>query len=206
METGYFEAYNRDNVHLVDLNDTPIERITETGIRTTEADYELDVIVFATGFDAILGAFDRIDFVGVDGQKLRDKWADGPITYLGLQTHGFPNLIMLTGPQSGSGFTNFGRGIEDAVFWTTDLLVGLREQGITRIENTVEAEEAWVEHIRGLYDPLLLTKTQSWFTGFNTNLEGRDTIRYVAYNGGQPRYRRRLAECAADGYEGFVLS
>ena len=99
-----------------------------------------------------------------------------------------------------------GRGIEDSVFWTTDLLVHLRDRGVTRIENTVEAEEGWVEHIRELYDPLLMTKTKSWFTGFNTNLEGRDTIRYVAYNGGQPRYRRRLAAVAAEGYEGFVLS
>ncbi len=206
METNYYEAYNRDDVHLVDLNETPIECVTEAGIRTSERDYDVDLIVYATGFDAVTGAFDRVDFIGVDDQKLREKWARGPVTYFGAMTNGFPNLIMLTGPQSGSGFTNFGRGVEDCVYWTTDLLVHLRERGLTRIENTVEAEEAWIVHVRELYDMLLVSKTKSWFTGFNSNIEGRDSIRYVAYNGGAPRYRKKLAECAANGYEGFVLS
>ena len=114
------------------------------------------MIVFATGFDAILGAFDRIDFVGVDGRKLREKWADGPITYLGIQTHGFPNLIMLAGPQAGSGFTNFGRGIEEAVFWTTDLLV--RPAGPGRHPHRDHRRGGGglgASHIRELYDPLL---------------------------------------------------
>ncbi len=206
QETRYYEAYNRDNVHLIDLNETPIESVTETGIRTSAGDIDVDVIVYATGFDAVTGAFERIDFTGVDGRKLKDKWQAGPITQLGATTEGFPNLLMLTGPQSGSGNTNFGRGVEDAVFWTTDLLLHLREQGLTRIENTVEAEQTWNDHVRTMYEMLLLSKTKSWFTGYNSNIEGRDTIRYVAYNGGAPRYRRRLATCVTNGYEGFVLS
>ncbi|MEZ5232391.1 MAG: NAD(P)/FAD-dependent oxidoreductase [Acidimicrobiales bacterium] len=206
METNYYEVYNQDNVELVDLNETPIECVTETGIRVTGRDIEVDLIVYATGFDAVQGAFDRIDFIGVDDQKLRERWDTGPITYFGIQTHGFPNLLMLTGPQSGSGNTNFGRGVEDGVFWLTDLLLYLREHGHTRIENTEEAEQRWVEHVRDMYDMLLLSKTKSWFTGYNSNIGGRDTIRYVAYNGGAPRYRKRLAECAAKGYEGFVIS
>ena len=116
LETRYYEAYNRDNVHLVDIQETPIERITPTGIRTTERDYDFDIIVYATGFDAITGAFDRIDIEGVGGQKLRDKWADGPITYLGMQVHGFPNMITLAGPQSGSASTNYPAASRSA--WT----------------------------------------------------------------------------------------
>ena len=206
METNYYEAYNRANVHLVDLNETPIERITETGVRTSGAEVDVDVIIYATGFDAVTGAFDRIEFIGLGGQKLRDKWKDGPLTYLGVQSAGFPNLLMLAGPQAGSGFTNFGRGIEEAVDWTTTLLRYLGEQGLTRIDTTEEAEQAWRDHVMAMYDQLLLGKVKSWFTGFNSNIEGRDTMRPVAYNGGAPRYRRRLGEVAERGYEGFVLA
>lgn len=207
QETNYYETYNLPSVHLVDLNETPIETVTETGIRTTDRDIELDVIIYATGFDGVTGAFDRITFTGVGGQTLKDKWEEaGPVSHLGVATEGFPNLLMLTGPQSGSGNTNFGRGVEDAVFWASDLLIYLREHGHTRIENTVEAEQAWNDHVRDMYDMLLLRNTKSWFTGYNSNIEGRDTIRYVTYNGGAPRYRKRIAECAANGYSGFVLS
>lgn len=206
METNYYETYNQDNVHLVDLTVTPLECVTATGVRTTDRDYDVDVIVYATGFDAVTGAFDRIEFTGVGGQTLRDKWKDGPLTYLGIQCAGFPNLLMLAGPQAGSGFTNFGRGIEEAVDWTTALLRYLRAHGYTRIDTTEEAEQAWRDHVLAMYDKLLLGKVKSWFTGFNTNIEGRDTMRPVAYNGGAPRYRKRLAEVADAGYEGFVLS
>jgi cation diffusion facilitator CzcD-associated flavoprotein CzcO len=206
METNYYEAYNRDNVHLVDLNDTPLECVTETGLRTTERDYDVDLIVYATGFDAMTGAFDRIEFVGVGGRRLRDKWADGPSTYLGLQTAGFPNLIMLAGPQAGSGFTNFGRGVEETVDWTTELLRHLRDGGHTSIDVSPEAEDAWVDHVRDMYDLLLLGKVSSWFTGFNSNVEGHDKMRLVVYNGGAPRYRKHLTEVAANGYDGFVMA
>jgi cation diffusion facilitator CzcD-associated flavoprotein CzcO len=206
METGYYEAYNRPNVHLVDLNETPIAEITEAGVRTTGAQYDVDVIVYATGFDAILGPFDRMDIVGVGGQRLRDKWKDGPVSYLGIQTAGFPNLLMLAGPQSGSGFTNFGRGIEEGVNWTTGLLRHAIEAGKTRIDTTDEAEQAWVQHVRDMYDRVLIGKVSSWFTGYNSNIDGRDRFRPVAYNGGHPRYRKRLAEVADKDYEGFVLT
>jgi cation diffusion facilitator CzcD-associated flavoprotein CzcO len=206
METNYYETYNRDNVRLVDLNDTPIERVTASGIRTSTEDIDVDVIVYATGFDAMTGAFDRIDFIGTDGDKLREKWSDGPVTYLGLQSAGFPNLIILAGPQSGSGFTNFGRGVEEIVDWVTDLVRYLRDHGYTRIDADAEAEEAWVDHVRDMYDLLLLGKVASWFTGYNSNVEGHDKRRLVVYNGGAPRYRKTLGEVAENGYEGFVLA
>jgi cation diffusion facilitator CzcD-associated flavoprotein CzcO len=205
METGYYEAYNRDNVHLVDLNDTPIERITPRGIRTTERELEFDIIVYATGFDAVTGAFDRIEFIGAKGQRLRDKWRDGPRTYLGLQTAGFPNLITLAGPQGASVSTNFPRGIEDAVDWATDLVRYLREHGYTRVEPTPDAEQEWNQHVEDMYAGLLLSKAKSWFTGFNSNVDGHDKPRYLIYNGGAPKYRKRLAEVAANEYEGFVF-
>ena len=122
LETGYFEAYNRPNVHLVDISETPIVRVTETGLRTTERDYDFDIIVYATGFDAITGAFDRIDIQGVGGEKLADKWRTTISTFLGMMIHGFPNMLMPAGPQSGSASTNYPRGIETGVNWCTDLL------------------------------------------------------------------------------------
>ncbi|MDA3040982.1 MAG: NAD(P)/FAD-dependent oxidoreductase, partial [Actinomycetota bacterium] len=206
METGYYEAYNQPNVHLVDLNETPITSITETGVQTSDTTYEVDVIVYATGFDAVTGAFDAIEFVGVGGQTLKEKWAKGPVTYLGIQTAGFPNLLMVAGPQAGSGFTNFGRGIEEAVDWLTTLLEHLRAEGVSRIDTTEEAEREWVQHVRDLYDMVLLGKVKSWFTGYNSNLDDRDEMRPVAYNGGAPRIRMRLAEVAEQGYDGFVLT
>ncbi|MEZ5237103.1 MAG: NAD(P)/FAD-dependent oxidoreductase [Acidimicrobiales bacterium] len=206
METRYYEAYNRDNVLLVDLEETPIAEIVPSGIRTTERTYDVDVIVYATGFDAITGSFDRIDFIGSHGQKLRDKWADGPITYLGVQTVGFPNLITLAGPQAGSNSTNFPRGIEAAVDWATELYQHIAEHGYTRIEPTPEAEAVWTEHVKEMYQGLLLRKAKSWFTGYNSNVDGHDKIRYLIYNGGAPKYRNLLQEVAEEGYRGFVFS
>ncbi|MPY93931.1 MAG: NAD(P)-binding protein [Acidimicrobiia bacterium] len=205
METRYYEAYNRDNVDLVDINETPIERVTPTGLRTSGRDYEFDVIVYATGFDAVTGAFDRIEFTGANGASLRDKWRDGPATYLGMQTAGFPNLITLAGPQGGSVSTNFPRGIEDAVDWATELVTYLHDHGYRSVEPTPEAEEEWTEHVKEMYALLLLSKAKSWFTGYNSNVEGHDKPRYLIYNGGAPRYRKRLAEVAANDYEGFVF-
>ncbi len=205
LETNYYEAYNRDNVQLVDLNDTPIQRIEPAGIQTSERLHEFDVIIYSTGFDAVTGAFDRIDFVGVDGRKLRDKWMDGPITYLGMQTNGFPNLITLAGPTAGSVSTNFPRGIETGVDWATDLIEHMRANDFTRIEATPEAEADWTDHVKELYGMLLLSKAESWFTGFNSNVPGHDKIRHLIYNGGAPKYRKHLEQVAAAGYEGFVF-
>ena len=205
METRYYEAYNRDNVHLVDLTETPVERVTPAGIRTTAQDHELDVIVYATGFDAITGSFDRIAITGVDGVELRSRWRDGPTTYLGVQVAGFPNLIMLAGPQGASNATNFPRAIEFVVDWATELYAHVAEQGYTRVEVAPEAEATWTEHVTELYGGLLLRKARSWFTGYNSNVEGRDTPRYLIYNGGAPRYRKHLTEIADEGYPGFVF-
>ena len=136
LETNYLEAYNRDNVHLVDISKTPIERITEKGLRTSARDYEFDIIVYATGFDAITGAYDQIDIRGIGGAKLFDKWKDGPSTFLGMLTHGFPNLLMPTGPQGASATTNFPRGIETGVNWCTELMRYMWARGATRADVT----------------------------------------------------------------------
>jgi cation diffusion facilitator CzcD-associated flavoprotein CzcO len=205
LETGYYEAYNRPNVHLVDVNDAPITRITPKGVRTTAQEYELDSLIYATGFDAITGAFDRINIVGRNGISLRDQWRDGPLTYLGVQSHGFPNLFTLAGPQGGSVSTNFPRGIEDIVNWVTGLMVTLRDKGIQRVEPQEDAVAAWQKEVRDLYQMTLFHTAKSWFTGYNSNLEGRDGIRYLIYNGGSPRYRRRLEEVAENDYAGFDL-
>jgi len=206
METHYYEAYNRDDVRLVDLSETPIERITPKGIETTKEAFDLDVIVFATGFDAITGAFDRIEFVGSGGKTLKEKWADDAITYLGFQCHGFPNLFTLAGPTGASASTNFPRALEAMVDWSTPFLEHLRKEDITRVEADAAAERDWVEHVAELYQTLLLRNARSWFTGYNENVEGRTRMRHLIYNGGAPRFRERLKQVADAGYEGFLMS
>jgi cation diffusion facilitator CzcD-associated flavoprotein CzcO len=208
METGYYEAYNRPNVHLVDLQETPIERITPTGIRTTGGDHAFDVIVYATGFDAVTGAYDRMVIRGTGGQTLRDRWADGPVTFLGLHVSGFPNMIMPTGPQSGSASTNFPRGIEIGVDWTTELLEYMWKHDFVREEATPDAEAEWGAHVTKLYGIMLMRKAQGWFTGYNSNVDGHEkgTIRYLVYNGGTPKYRARLAQVADEDYAGLEFA
>lgn len=208
LETHYFEAYNRDNVHLVDISKTPLERVTETGLRTTEKDYEFDVIVYATGFDAITGAYDHVDIQGIGGERLRDKWREGPSTFLGVFIHGFPNLLMPNGPQSGSASTNYPRGIEVGVDWVTDFLEHAGANGVTRAEATEPAEARWTQHVTDMYSRMLMRKAKSWFTGYNSNVEGHEegSIRYFVYNGGMPKYVSVINEVAANGYEGLTLS
>jgi cation diffusion facilitator CzcD-associated flavoprotein CzcO len=208
LETDYFEAYNRDNVHLVDISATPIERITERGLRTTARDYDLDIIVYATGFDAITGAFDQIDISGLGGEKLFEKWKDGPSTFLGMLVHGFPNFLMPTGPQSGSASTNFPRGIETGVNWCTALMEHMWDRGYTRADATRAAEARWTAHVTKMYEIMLLRKAKSWFTGYNSNVAGHEEgkVRYFVYNGGAPKYVTTINEVAATGYEGIVLS
>jgi len=206
LETNYYEAYNRDNVHLVDLKETPITEITPSGLATTGAHYEFDIIVYATGFDAITGAYDRIEIVGTGGQTLKDKWRDGPMNYLGVQVNGFPNLIMVNGPTAGSATSNFPRGIEASVDWTTTLLTRIFDDQITRIEVAPELEVEWGEHIREMYDLLLINQSPSWMNGYNSNVEGHETGgRAVLYAGGLPRYRKDLAAVEASGYAGFIM-
>lgn len=208
LETNYFEAYNRDNVHLVALLDTPIEKVTATGIQTTGQHHDLDVIVYATGFDAITGAYDRVAIRGVDGVTLGERWAEGPHTFLGVLTHGFPNMMMVAGPQSVSGSTNFPRAIQTGVDWITDLLDYARRGGWDRIEAQPEAEQEWLEEVVRMHDRLLLRNSRGWFTGYNSNVKGRSDgkVRYQAYFGGSPRYTTKIAALAEDGYPGIKLA
>lgn len=208
METHYFETYNRDNVHLVDISETPIVEMTETGLRTTQREYNFDVIVYATGFDAITGAYDHIDIQGVDGVKLRDQWSEGPSTFLGMLVNGFPNLLMPSGPQSGSASTNFPRAIETCVNWCTELLKYMREHGYVRAEPTLEAQERWTAHVKQMYSAMLMRKAKSWFTGYNSNVPGHEygKTRYLVYNGGAPKYVSRISQVAQNDYAGIVFT
>ena len=203
LETRYYETYNRPNVSLVDLQETPIERITPTGIQTSDQHYEFDLIVYATGFDAMTGAFDRIDFRGSGGQRLADKWKDGPVTFLGMMVNGFPNLLTIAGPQSGSASTNYPRGIEIGVEWITGLMDFVWENGYTRFEADADAEREWTNHVIEMYSMMLMRKAQGWFTGYNSNIDGHEagTIRYFVYNGGAPKYKRRIDEVADGSYQ-----
>ena len=206
LETHYFETYNRDNVELVDAAATPIERITPLGLNTTDRSFEFDVIVYSTGFDSYTGAFDHIDIRGVGGRRLRDKWVDGPMTYLGLMTSDFPNMLMLVGPQTSA--TNFPRGSELAVNWATPLLEYMWQNGHSRFEANEDAELAWHEHVKEMYQGMLLRKAKSWITGYNSNVEGHEygKTRYNIYNGGSPKYAGRLEEVAGNDYEGVTFS
>lgn len=210
LETNYLEVYNQSNVELIDLNTNPVVEVTETGICVQglngQREIPLDVLIFATGFDAVTGAFDRIDFVGRDGVRLRDKWRDGPTTLLGVATHMFPNLLMCVGPQSGSVAANFPRGIEDIVGWMTDLADFLQTNGITRIEATVSGEDDWVKHVAEINSRVLMSKTQSWFNGYNQNLDRDARPRLLIYTGGAVRYRKALAEEATAGYPRFIMT
>ena len=198
LETHYYEAYNRDNVKLVDVRSAPIERITPKGVKTQAAEYELDVIIYATGFDAISGPLTRIDIRGEGGQTFKDKWADGPRSYLGLQTAGFPNFFIATN----SAFCNYTVCAEMIVEWIADAIGHLREKKLSSIAPTPEAEEAWVEHAAELASQTLLSDGDSWFMG--SNIPGKKRA-LLLYANSAPAYREKCAEVAANGYEGFVL-
>ena len=173
METKYYEVYNQDNVRLVDIKETPIERITETGIQTSSEHHELDMIIYATGFDAVTGGFDSIDIRGRGGERLKDKWADGPLTYLGVQIAGFPNMLSLVGPHSSGTFCNIPRCIEHNVEWVAKLLAHCKENNIVEVSADLDAETKWSDQVQELADTLLISKVDSWFTGINSNVEGR---------------------------------
>ena len=204
LETHYYEVYNRDNVELVDLTETPIERLTPAGIRTSDKEYAFDIIIFATGFDAITGAFDRIDLRGTSGVTLKDKWKAGPETYLGLMVHQFPNMMMLMGPHTALG--NIPRSIEYSVDWVTGLLRFAGEQGLTRLEATPEGVAGWTDHVKALGVGLLSNEVDSWMTGINRNLEGKTTRIIARYSGSAPAYRARCDEVAAKGYSELWLA
>jgi cation diffusion facilitator CzcD-associated flavoprotein CzcO len=163
------------------------------------------MIIYATGFDAITGAFDRIEFRGIGGRRLKDHWADGPKTYLGLMSAGFPNMLTIVGPHNASTRCNIPRCIEQNVDWVTDLMRAARDRRITRFDATSEAEAEWSRHIEELADGMLYTQIDSWATGINSNVEGRNVRRILQYQGGAPAYRAHCNEVAAKGYAGMVL-
>lgn len=204
-DQGYYETFNRDNVTLVDLRAEPIRTVDATGISTGRRHYDLDVIVYATGFDAMTGALTRIDVRGRDGAALRDVWADqGPVSYLGLQVAGFPNLFLVQGPGSPSAATNFIAAMEQHVEWISDCLAHLRVNGHRSIEATATAQQDWVEHAASLVAGTVLVhpRCNSWYNG--ANVPGKKRM-YMGYTGGIPEYRRRCDEIAAAGYKGFIL-
>ena len=205
LESGYYEVYNQPNVRLVDLRETPIERITPAGIKTTGAEYEFDMIIYATGFDAVTGSFDRIDIRGVGGRRLREKWAEGPRTYLGLQIEGFPNLFTLVGPHNAATFCNIPRCIEQNVDWVTTLIRHMREKGYARVEATTEAERDWTQHVHDTGRRMLFTQVDSWMMGINSNVAGKQKRTFIVYAGGAPKYREKCDEVAAGGYVGFAF-
>jgi cation diffusion facilitator CzcD-associated flavoprotein CzcO len=204
LETFYYEVYNRDNVELVDITETPIERVTADGIKTSDREYGFDIIIFATGFDAITGAFDKIDFCGADGVKLKDKWKSGPETYLGLMVHQFPNMMMLMGPHTALG--NIPRSIEYSVDWVTGVVGYARDHGLTRLEATPEGVASWTDHVKALGVGLLSNEVDSWMTGINRNVEGKTTRIIARYSGSAPAYRARCDAVAANGYSELRLA
>lgn len=201
--TDYFETYNRPNVTLVDARSTPIEEFTEKGLRCGGVHYEVDMIVFATGFDAMTGALREIDIRGRDGLALNEKWAHGPATYLGLMMAGFPNLFIITGPGSPSVKSNVILSIEQHVDWIVDCMSALDARGITTIEPDPVAEANWVAHVNEVAAPTLYVTTNSWYTG--ANAPGKPRV-FMPYVGGIGAYRRICDEVAADGYRGFKLT
>ena len=203
VDTDYYATYNLANVTLVNVARAPIEEITPTGLRTSEASYELDSIVFATGYDAMTGPLLRIDIRGRGGKRLADAWADGPHSYLGLAIGGFPNLFMITGPGSPSVLSNMLVSIEQHVDWIAGCLDYLQEHGLTTIEPLPEAEDAWGAHVNELGEATLYPLANSWYMG--ANIPGKPRV-FMPYVGGVGTYRQRCDEIAAAGYEGFALS
>ncbi len=202
VDSGYYETFNRPNVTLVDLRATPIERITPTGIATTDQAYALDDLIFATGFDAMTGSLLKIDIVGAGGLKLADKWAAGPRTYLGLQTAGFPNLFIITGPGSPSVLTNMLPSIEQHVNWIADCIDFMRARQIQRMEAEIAAEDSWVDHVNAIADSTLFRSCNSWYLGANVPGKPRVFMPLLGF----PDYVRTCDEVAANGYRGFALT
>ena len=203
VDIGYYETFNRPNVSLVDVSESPVEAITRQGVKVGGKEYEADAIVFATGFDAMTGALLKIDIRGKGGLALRDKWREGPCTYLGLGIAGFPNLFTVTGPGSPSVLTNMLPTIEQHVDWIAGTLGYLRKRGLARIEASEQAEEEWGTHVGELAGHTLRYTCGSWYLG--VNIPGKPRV-FMPYIGGFPRYIEKCDEVARKGYEGFVLS
>ena len=198
-ESGYYEVYNQDNVLLVDVREAPIQRITPKGLRTSDGkEYDFDVLIFATGYDAVTGSLNRIDIRGLGGQSLKEKFAGGPRTYMGIQSHGFPNLFTINAAPVG----NFVRAAEPLVEWVTDCIRYVRVNEFTRISPTIQAEDDWVNHMKEEGDKLLVSKADSWFVG--ANIPGKARVLLTAPDSA-PVMRAKRAKVVANGYEGFLL-
>ena len=200
LETDYFEAYNRDNVHLVDLRETPIRRLTKTGLETSDRRYGLDTLIYATGFDAVLGGFKQIDIRGSGGKQLSHEWASETTTYLGIFKSGMPNFLMVAGPQSVSGSTNYPPSIEACAEWITRFLAHVRASGKTKFDARPSAEESWTEEVRQAQERTPFSHVKSWFTGYSSNSDGGSDFRYNAYWAGAPKYRKFLKAAEDEGY------
>ncbi|MFD4706683.1 flavin-containing monooxygenase [Gottfriedia sp. NPDC058432] len=205
IDTNYYETYNRGNVSLVDVKNDSIESITPNGLKTINNEYELDVVVFATGYDGMTGPLMKIDIKGKDGISLKEKWDGGAQTrtYLGIANAGFPNMFMITGPESPSVLSNMPVSIEQHVEWIADCIQFLRTKEIDIIEANVDAEIEWSRHCREVAEATLFTKTDSWYTGANIKGKPRG---FQIYLGGVGAYRKKCDEIATNGYEGFVLT
>ncbi|MGZ8816862.1 MAG: flavin-containing monooxygenase [Mycobacterium sp.] len=206
IDQGYYETFNRDNVTLVDLRKAPIVEITPTGIRTEHGHHDLDVIIYATGFDAMTGALTRINVRGRDGMSLADFWtSEGPYTYLGIAVAGFPNLFVVQAPGSPSAATNFVAALEQHIEWIGDCIAYMRDNGYRSIEALPDAQREWIEHTTALVEPTVLVdpSCNSWYNG--GNVPGKKRM-YMGYTAGIPEYRRRCDEIADAGYTGFKLA
>lgn len=201
-DTNYFETYNRDNVLLIDLNETPIETLVPEGIKTSDKVFELDVVVFATGFDALTGALTSIDISGRQGRKLADKWSDGPRSFLGLAVEGFPNLFTITGPGSPAVLGNVLMAIEQHVEWVFQCIDDMESSGKTEIEADMVSEDEWMDHVEDLASETLRYSCNSWYVG--ANVPGKKRV-FMPYTGGYDVYRKKCKDIADHGYAGFTL-
>ncbi|MDA7726000.1 NAD(P)/FAD-dependent oxidoreductase [Pseudomonadales bacterium] len=204
VDIGYYEAFNRDNVSLIDLREDPIERINESGVCTAGGQHDVDVLIYATGFDAMTGAINNVSITGRSGTKLKEKWENGPRSYLGLQIAGFPNLFTVTGPGSPSVLSNMLVSIEQHCDWITDCIHHMNSNGLNTIEAEQQAEDQWVKHVFEVADGTMLTapSCSSWYLG--VNIPGKPRV-FMPYVGGVGNYRAKCSSVAANGYEGFKL-
>lgn len=203
LEQTYYDVFNQENVRLVDLKETPIVEVTPNGVKTAEAEHEFDILVLATGFDAVTGGLTQIDIRGVEGLTLKEKWAQGAQTHLGLASAGFPNLLFLYGPQSPSGFCNGPTCAELQGDWVVDFLTHMRDAGVRRFDATPAAEAAWKAHVEQVGAMTLFPLADSWYMGANIPGKPRELLNYP---GGVPLYLQLCRESAEKGYEGFVLA
>jgi cyclohexanone monooxygenase len=203
LDSDYFATFNRPNVTLVDLRETPVERVTRDGVKTSREEYPLDVLIFATGFDAVTGALLSMNIEGIGARRLRDDWADGPKNYLGLMTAGYPNLFTVTGPSSPSVLANMVRCVEQHVDWIASCIDYMRCNRLELIEADAQAQEAWADEVHRAADGTLYPRAKSWYLG--DNVEGKPRM-FLAYVGGLRNYVERCEAVARAGYQGFHLS